>query len=379
MTQPRGLYEHLMQRMYPPSNTKFATIGVSGLGQIPKSQLFRTWPKNELEPHGNPAYEGTGYPAAGYGQARRTVVKGVSAKPSANIVANELNTKSDAYTRAQVSVLAGLGCHCSPVDRRFSANLRGLAQVSSDDRSTMQNIADAIVRGTVPESFIKRVVEKLLADEKSNAQAYAAVQALKRLKQPFAAAEKQQQEAWAETNTAKFYALLIPEFQQRLGFIAGKPLVTAPDYAYIKQAPGGGVFAKVAQVLQDATTGTAAKNLLAAGFMKDSSLKGLGFAWVPVGIAVALLVAAGLFAWLQSTAQARAASASAQQLTDAYTAGRISKSDYEAAMKEVRETAAVGGGGTTDIKDIVMYAAYGVGAVVVLNIISSLRSALPSR
>ena len=36
MTQPRDLYEHLMQRMYPPSNTKFATIGVSGLGQIPK-------------------------------------------------------------------------------------------------------------------------------------------------------------------------------------------------------------------------------------------------------------------------------------------------------------------------------------------------------
>lgn len=360
--------------------SKLATIGVSNLGQTSKSPLFQTWPKNELEPYGNPAYEGTGYPAAGYGQTRRTLVKGVSSKPKANIFANELNLKSDEYTRAQVSVLAGLGCNCSTTDRRFSANLRGLAQVTASDRSTMQNIADAIVRGAVPESFIKQVTDKLLADEKANAQAYRAVEELKRLKQPYAAAEKQQQDAWAETNTAKFYALLIPEMQKRLGFIDGKPRVTPPDYAYIKKAPNDGVFSKVAQVVQDATTGAAAKNLLAAGYMKDSSLKGLGVAWVPIGIAVALIISAGIFAWLQSTSPATAAMKSTQQLTDAYTAGRISKADFESAMARVREAAkTVGGGSTTDVKDIVMYAAYGVGAVVILNIISSLRSALPSR
>lgn len=360
--------------------SKLATIGVSNLGQTSKSPLFQTWPKNELEPYGNPAYEGTGYPAAGYGQTRRTLVKGVSSKPKANIFANELNLKSDEYTRAQVSVLAGLGCNCSTTDRRFSANLRGLAQVTASDRSTMQNIADAIVRGAVPESFIKQVTDKLLADEKANAQAYAAVQELKRLKQPYAAVEKQQREAWGETNTAKFYALLIPEMQKRLGFLDGKPRVTPPDYAYIKKAPGDGVFAKVAQVVQDAVTGSAAKNLLNAGFMKDSSLKGLGVAWVPISIAAAIVVAAALIAWIQSRSPAVAAASGMQQLTDMYTAGRISKADYDAAMKNIRDTVEkTGGGGTTDIKDIVMYAAYGVGAVVVLNIINSLRSALPSR
>lgn len=244
----------------------------------------------------------------------------------------------------------------------------------------MQSIADAIVRGVVPESFLQQVTDKLLADEKANAEAYAAVQQLKRLKLPFAAEEKAQQLAWAQTNTAKFYALLIPAMQARLGFTDGKPKVTKPDYAYIKKAADGGVFSKLAQVLQDAATSTAAKNLLNAGYMKDSSLNGLGIAWVPIGIGVALIVAAGLFAWLQSNDPATASAKATKALTDAYSAGKMSSAEFKAAMQAIRDnSAAAGKGATANISDIVTYGAIGVGAIVVLNIISSLRQALPSR
>ena len=366
--------------------SKLATIGVSGLGQArpqpSQKTLFQTWPKDELVPYGNPAYEGVGYPAAGYGQVRRKVVR--LAQPKVNgepvmtrLVANDLNPKSDEYTRTQIAVLAGLGCNCSSVDRRFSGNLRGLAAA---EQSTMQSLADAIVRGAVPASFVQKLADKIITDERENARAYRAVQELKRLKQPFAAAEKQQQEAWGETNTAKFYALLIPEMQKHLGFTDGKPQVSAPDYAYIKQARGGGVFAKVAQVVQDTVTGTAANNLLAAGFMKDSSLKGLGIAWVPISIAAAVIVAAAVYAYLQSTSPATAAAASVRELTNAYTTGRISKAEYATAMAAVEKAAStIGSGASGDIKDIVTYGAIGVGAIVILNIIGSLRSALPSR
>lgn len=376
--------------------TKLATIGVSGLAQCrttapSNKMLFQPWPKNELEPYGNPAYEGTGYPAAGYGQSWRKVV-GLAQPKVANpqlqqwdgkhpvlnrLTIGELNKNSDSYKRSEVAALSGLGCACSSVDKRMRSNLRGLAAAEA---STMQSIADAIVRGVVPESFLQQVTDKLLADEKANAEAYAAVQQLKRLKLPFAAEEKAQQLAWAQTNTAKFYALLIPAMQARLGFTDGKPKVTKPDYAYIKRAADGGVFSKLAQVLQDAATSTAAKNLLNAGYMKDSSLNGLGIAWVPIGIGVALIVAAGLFAWLQSNDPATASAKATKALTDAYSAGKMSSAEFKAAMQAIRDNSAAAGKGTTaNISDIVTYGAIGVGAIVVLNIISSLRQALPSR
>lgn len=38
------------------------------------TRLFEPWAENEVEPEGNPAYEGVGYPGAGYGQTVRKLV-----------------------------------------------------------------------------------------------------------------------------------------------------------------------------------------------------------------------------------------------------------------------------------------------------------------
>lgn len=84
--------------------------------------LFEQWPENQLEPQGNPAYEGTGYPSAGYGQSRRQVVplpagKGVrpqlvgweDPQPIGQRVSRSaINLANDAFTRAELSVLQGL-------------------------------------------------------------------------------------------------------------------------------------------------------------------------------------------------------------------------------------------------------------------------------
>lgn len=85
--------------------------------------LFQQWPENQLEPQGNPAYEGTGYPSAGYGQSRRQVVplpagKGVrpqlvgweDPQPIGQRVIPRgiVNLANDAFTRAELSVLQGL-------------------------------------------------------------------------------------------------------------------------------------------------------------------------------------------------------------------------------------------------------------------------------
>jgi hypothetical protein len=119
---------------------KIGELGNSGLGQIPKNwkdnasrgTFLQPWPtfkgKGEigpLEPYGNPAYEGYGYPAAGYGITRRKVVKLALPKvPAGQLTAGgwegkvpqgtritsmgTLNPKSDYYSTAQVAVLQGL-------------------------------------------------------------------------------------------------------------------------------------------------------------------------------------------------------------------------------------------------------------------------------
>lgn len=78
-----------------------------------------------LEPYGYPAYEGYGYPGAGYGTTRSKVVGLEYAKVSAPQLSNKgwegkvpvgtrvtsmgtLNSKSDRFTQAEVSVLQGL-------------------------------------------------------------------------------------------------------------------------------------------------------------------------------------------------------------------------------------------------------------------------------
>lgn len=92
--------------------------------RIKNNELFAEWPPDRLEPYQNPAYEGTGYPAAGYGQKRNKVV-GLKYPKAANpqLVGWEkpqpvgtkltpmgtLNRKSDTFSRSQIAVLAGLG------------------------------------------------------------------------------------------------------------------------------------------------------------------------------------------------------------------------------------------------------------------------------
>lgn len=121
--------------------SKISYLGNSGIGQIPanwhdessQDTLFQNWPSlpgelniGPLEPYGNPAYEGYGFPAAGYGQSRRKVVglslpKVASPQLSSNGWAGRepqglritprgsLNDKSDQYSRATIGVLQGLG------------------------------------------------------------------------------------------------------------------------------------------------------------------------------------------------------------------------------------------------------------------------------
>lgn len=139
---------------------KIGELGNSGLGQVPKNwkdnasraTFLQPWPtfkgKGEigpLEPYGNPAYEGYGYPAAGYGITRRKVVKLALPKvPAGQLTAGgwegkvpqgtritsmgTLNPKSDYYSRAQVAVLQGLG------------GLGRLGQVEPDPKLSMTDI-----------------------------------------------------------------------------------------------------------------------------------------------------------------------------------------------------------------------------------------------
>lgn len=92
--------------------------------RIKNDHLFAEWPSNRLEPYENPAYEGVGYPAAGYGQTRRKVV-GLAHPKAENpqLVGWEnpqpvgtkvtsmgtLNPHSDAFKREQLAVLMGIG------------------------------------------------------------------------------------------------------------------------------------------------------------------------------------------------------------------------------------------------------------------------------
>ena len=108
------------------------------IGQVPpnwsqsasQKTLFQPWPNapgtdvGQLEPYGNPAYEGYGYPAAGYGQVRRKVV-GLAQPKASNpqlvgweapqprglkiTPRGDINPNSDRSTRGAVAVLQGLG------------------------------------------------------------------------------------------------------------------------------------------------------------------------------------------------------------------------------------------------------------------------------
>lgn len=351
--------------------------------------LFQSWPK-QLEPAGNPAYEGYGYPAAGYGQDRRKVVPLAKPKvaspqlasngweekqPQMNLITiATLNPNSSAYQRAEVGALAGLGCTCTVTDTRMAKGLRGLSQARV---SSVQSLADAIMKGVVPDAFIQKLHDKLVADDKANAAAYNDIQKLKLLdpqNPQLPGLIQQQEQSWGQTNVAKFYALLIPEMQERLGFTAGKPHVTPPNYAYIKAGKDPGVFTKVAEFLREKIVGNAAQELIQQGYMKDS-LARLGVAPIVIGGVAAGITAAGILAYMMSTTADVVKTAARSSIVNACASGKLSASACTAAL--AADTAASAAPGT-DWGTIVKFGAIGLGALVVLQLVNSIRSALPT-
>lgn len=132
---------------------------IGDLGRVPKDwrdnasrkTFLQPWPDvpgtdvNYLEPYGNPAYEGYGYPAAGYGVTRRKVVGLEFAKVNVPQLTNNgwegkavlgtritpkgsLNLNSDRFTRAELAVLQGL---------------RGLGQVMTPEQAENLRMAQA--------------------------------------------------------------------------------------------------------------------------------------------------------------------------------------------------------------------------------------------
>lgn len=383
---------------------KIGELGNSGLGQVPpgwrdnasKKTLFQQWPTfpgkgaiGPLEPYGNPAYEGYGYPAAGYGQKRNKVVKLALPKVSAPQLSSNgwegkvpqgtritsmgtLNSKSDQFTRAQVAVLqglAGLGSIANPMDAYFAAGLRGLGQAT-----TGQQVVDWLVKGTMPESFINDFVNKVVSDEKAVAAAYNNVQALKKAKDPRATQlEQEQQAAWSQLNTTKYYALLIPEFQKRLGFTSGKPLVSKPDYNYIK-TKAEGMTAKVAAWLKEKLIGAETKKLLEMGYM-TGSLNGLGVLPV-VPLAVAGVVGLALLAYMQVNSASTISAKTRQVLAEACSSKKLSPSECSAAIKAEGQAQADSG---TDIMTYIKYGAAAVGVLVLFSVANSARQFLPTK
>ncbi len=364
-------------------------------GAVQKT-LFDPMPRNQLEPAGNPAYEGYGFPAAGYGQTRRRVVKLALPKvvASPQLTSNgweekqpqlktvtmfTLNENSDVAHRGEVAALAGLGCHCSELDRRFANNLSGLGagmRGLGQDLTAVQQLANAIVTGVVPDSFLDALHDKLVADDKANALAYANIQRLKLIDPTnprIAMLERAQQNSWGQTNTAKFYALLIPEMQSRLGFTSGSPHVTPPDYKYIKGSGDPGVFTKVADFLREKVVGEAAQQLIRQNYMKDTSgLAGLGIAPVVIGLGVALIIAAGVVAYMSSNTAAVTAANSRAAIVAACASGKLQQAACVAALEASKPN-------ETDWGSVVKYGAIGVGALVLLQVISSIRSAFPGK
>ena len=398
--------------------TRLSELG-GGFGQLaPQSLEYQG-----LEPTGLPAYEGTGYPAAGFGERRNRVVK-FNPKRVGRITIDPINRYSDVNTRAQVSVLGSLGGHgdeyhgghCrsamrgllsdigdfrtdgSAIDRSFLVNLKALAGIGSlglDIPSPVQ-LADMIAKGVMPQALIDAVTNKVVKDQAAVDKFYVNIQKIKALpkaKQP-ADLDKlaaEQGDAWGKLNTIKYYLLMLTDFQKSLGFAAGKPKVTPPDYNYIKRKASSGdpgFLERTAQRIKDKLfrekTAELIKKKYYTGTLDGVALRGIdglgdfGATALVITGAVAAVIIAYLGADLVKSDPARRAAALAVEqaetkivkakakLQQAKTPAEAedARKEIDAAVKGAEASAEKGGRG--GVGDIAKYAAYAVGGIVLI-------------
>lgn len=282
------------------------------IGQVPKDwsesasqkTLFQPWPDapgtdvGQLEPYGNPAYEGYGYPAAGYGQTRRKVVglaqpKGVNPQlvgwedpqPRGLKITprGSLNENSDRFSRGEIAVLQGLGGLGV-----IPAALPLLNLVSASQ------IAGWIGKG-FPADYVEQLSAKIIKDDAAVVAAWQATEAMKKAgKPPSAQLVADQQKAFTEVNKVKFWVLLFPDFQKSLGFTSGKPKVVPPNYDYIKSNPDSSLGFQVFDWARQGIIGGAVKPLIEKGYI-TGSLNGLGNPLVVAAVALAVATPLSIF------------------------------------------------------------------------------------
>jgi hypothetical protein len=351
---------------------------IGDLGKIPSwwdgdatpETFLKPWPTfpgkgtiGPLEPYGYPSYEGYGYPGAGYGVSRSKVVGLEHAKVSAPQLTNKgwegkvpvgtrvtpmgtLNSRSDDFSRAQVSVLQGL---------------RGLSALP--ENTTAAQIADWITNGTMSQSFINDLTDKVVRDEKSVTAAWLAIEALKKAgKTPNPADVKAQQDAWRTVNNAKVWMLMLPTFQYSLGFAVGKPKVSKPDYnAFKAQAEYGNWFSRVWNSAQQAAIKSQVQNLIDAGYI-TGSLNGLGAppaAAAVIAVAVAIPVGLGIYAYIKNNEPATIEARLKKQIIEC----ELDKSCPPGTLDKYKTQVNAANTTTSKIADTVTYAAVGLTAL----------------
>jgi hypothetical protein len=416
------------------------------------SDLGQSLDYKGMEPTGLPAYEGTGYPAAGFGQRRDRVVK-FNPKRVGRITRDPINRFSDANTRAQVSVLGTLGAddyddyaggdyrrearlvlsyfggiksNGSQLDSDFHDGLRQIAGLGGAKETAAKTAnalllanpitgipvavaslitkgpaatVDMFVKGIVPQAFIDAVTNKLVADEKAMNESYNLTMKYKALpanKQPknLSALIKKQEEVFSQLNNAKYYALMLTDFQKSLGFVSGKRLVSPPSLKYLKAKaeapPNPGFFASIGAKfdsfkgwLEDKATKSVTEGLLKKGYVLNGVTLGepitLSAGATAAVISVSIVALAAIFAFMRWNG---AQDLKVEAANTAIEAGNIKKQVIKAkiakgelsleegskqldAVAKAQEAAA-GKANEGGLGDIAKYAAYAVGGIVVI-------------
>lgn len=403
------------------------------------SEPFTPWPKapdseyNLLEPYFNPPYEGTGWPGTGFGMRRRKVVplpRGYAATQTtaqgygpvepvmdfinpqgsidplstyfkASVVSlGSLKTCAyypqrdamDASVSRAVKTLSGLGLTLpsDPIQAIKAVASAFGADVNSDVPGfpkTSDLILQAISKSYFPPYVVEKVTNKILADEKEMNLAWAKLQWFKSLPpelQPvnLAQLQKDQEDAFAKLNSAKYYALLLPGFQDSLGFTSGKPKVSAPNYDYIRARANSSVTTKVASWLREVSVQSATKALMEKGYL-TGSLNGLGqggpgelvvggvviTSGVIITACISVAAIIGFLSWvgvtLLRTAYDAAELKTIKDLQDALVAGKITQAQFDSIMAQRTKFKKAAAAKTEAEADVAMWAALGVGAVVV--------------